>query len=80
MLHQGKSMNSQTVIDHLAQTGKITVGGAATGGTTYLAISNMDISQATTIAALVASVMTAIYFAVSAAYAIWKWRKEASGR
>lgn len=79
MSNQGKSMNSQTVVEHLAETGKITAGGAATGGTTYFAISSMDISHATAIAALVASVMTAIYFAVSAAYAIWKWRKEASG-
>lgn len=64
---------SQAVIDHLTTTGKVTGGGIVVGGSTYLSISSLDIANATAIAGLFAAVMTGVYFAISAGYAVWKW-------
>lgn len=67
----------QETISHIVNTGKVTSGGLGLWATTYAAVSNMTIENATQIASLTAAVMTTIYFAVSAAYAAWKWYKEA---
>jgi hypothetical protein len=75
----GKKMDGQHLQEHLVNTGKVMAGGAGVGSTTYAAIANMDIAHATALASLAAAVMTALYFAVSAGYAVWKWRKEANG-
>ena len=73
-----RSMDSNQLHDHIVNTGKVMAGGAGVGGTTYAAVAHMDLPQATAIAGFCAATMTAVYFAVSAGYALWKWRREAN--
>ncbi len=69
---------SQQIAEHITNTGKVVAGGAGLGGSTYAAVANLNIDHATAIASLAAACMTALYFAVSAGYAIWKWKRDAS--
>lgn len=56
-------------------------GGAATYAGSYTAVEKtVDVAQAGEVAALVAGIMTVIYFAVQIIYTLWKWRQEARER
>lgn len=60
--------------EQTAVTTKVTGGGIAVGGGTYVAAE--WVTQATEIAALAAACATALYFFVQCLYVIWKWHKE----
>lgn len=76
---KGHRMDNQHLVDHAINTGKVVGGGVGVGTSTYMTVAHLDIAQATAVAGLAAACMTALYFAVSAGYALWKWRKEANG-
>lgn len=73
-------MQHNGLIQHASTTGKVVAGGVTTAASSYEVVSHMDIAQATSFASLAAAICTALYFAISAAYAVWKWKKEANGK
>lgn len=65
------------IIQHGIGVIKVAAGGAGVGGTTYTAVSQMTIEHATQLATLAGAVATTVYFSVAAAYAVYKWVKDA---
>ena len=52
-------------------------GGAVTYAGSYTAVEKtVDVAYASDIAAMVAAILTAIYFIAQIGYTIWKWRRE----